>query len=118
MARVLNDAQKKALEISRKIREIMGDRTVYHEIYDVVHENNHYEFKIGFVAYDYFSVVFQYEQGIVDCYIECGEQESIFLVKERGCYSDTDINDCFSEVKKEIELRIPDKYLVAKGWKV
>ncbi len=117
MARVLNDAQKKAIEISRKIREIMENRTDNHGIYDVVHESNHYEFKINFIAYDYFAVVFQYEQGIISCYIECGEQESIFLVKDRGCYSDTDLNDCFSEIKKELELRIPDKYLVAKGWK-
>ncbi len=117
MALVLNDADKKALEISKKIREIMGNRTDKQGIYDVVHESNHYEFKIRFVAYDYFAVVFQYEQGIVDCYIECGEQESIFLVKGRDCYSATDLNDCFSEIKKELELRIPDKFLVAKGWK-
>ncbi|MCD7742149.1 MAG: hypothetical protein LUI06_08100 [Ruminococcus sp.] len=111
-----NDTQKKTMEVSKKISEIMGDRISSTKIYDVVHESNHYEFKIAFIAYDYFSVVFQYELDIIGCYIECGKQGCISLLKGRHCYSDTDFNIYFNEIKKELELRIPDKYLAAKGW--
>ena len=31
-------------------------------------------------------------------------------------YSDTVIEDYISKIKDELELRIPDKYLKAKGW--
>lgn len=114
----LNDTQKKAIEISKKIINIMGERISTPKIYDVVHESNHYAFKIGFIAYDYFSVVFQYELDVIGCYIECGKQECISLIKGRNCYSDSDLNAYFSEIKNELELRIPDKYLIAKGWAV
>ena len=33
-----------------------------------------------------------------------------------NCYSDTVIEDYISKIKDELELRIPDKYLKAKGW--
>ena len=95
----------------------MGNRTDKQGIYDVVYESNHYEFKIRFVAYDYFPVVFNYEQGIIGCSIKCGKKRWISLVKGQHWYSDTDFNAYFSEAKKELELRIPDKYLIAKGWK-
>lgn len=112
----LNDTQKKAVEVIKKISDIMGNRISTTKIYDIVHESNHYEFKIGFISYDYYSVVFQYELDIIGCYIECGKQERISLIKGRYCYSDIDLNAYFSEIKKELELRIPDKYLMAKGW--
>jgi len=115
----LNDTQKKAIDVSKKIKEVMGDRISTTKIYDVVHETyqNYYAFKIGFISYDFFSTVFQYELDVIDCYIECGKHDCISLVKGKHCYSDTDLVDYFNKVKEELELRIPDKYLIAKGWK-
>lgn len=112
----LNDTQMKSIEASKKIKEIFGDRIGTPKIYDVVHENNHYQFRIGFTAYESFSVVFQYEMDIIGCYFECGRQDCISLVDGRHCYSDTDLEAFFKEVRTQLELRVPDKFLKAKGW--
>ena len=113
----LNETEKIAIEIKKIIMEIMGDRIDDPEIYGIVNVSPHCQFEIRFVAYDYFPVVFNYEQGIIGCSIKCGKHCWISLVKGQHCYSRTDFNAYFSEAKKELELRIPDKYLIAKGWK-
>ena len=33
-----------------------------------------------------------------------------------NCYSNTDMDACIQQIAKELELRIPDKYLQAHGW--
>lgn len=114
----LNEMQRIALSVSKELKKIFENRISYTNIFDVVDEPNHHNFKIGFTAYDYFSVVFQYEQDIIGCHIEIGKNTFVPLLKEKHCYSDTDINSYFLKVKEELELRIPDKYLRAKGWKM
>lgn len=63
-----------------------------------------------------FYVVFQYNLDIIGCYIEAGNNICIPLITDKNCYSDTVIEDYISKIKDELELRIPDKYLKAKGW--
>lgn len=113
----LNDTQKKALEVSKKLKDAFGNRVAYTEVYDVVDVANHYSFKIRFLAYSYFWVVFQYDLDLIGCYIEGGNNRCIFLSNDemRG-YSSTDLDKYFEQVREELELRIPDKYLKANGW--
>lgn len=112
----LNDTHKMALAVSERIGESFADRAGSTEIYDVVHQPGHYAFKIKFLAFKYFVVVFQYELDIIGCSIECGTGDRISLVEGKRCYSDTDLNAYFAEVKNALELRIPDKFLAANGW--
>lgn len=112
----LNNTQKKALEVSKIIRDTFENRVSSAKIYDVADDAGYHSFKIGYIAYNYFSVVFQYEQDIIGCYIECGKNSCISLITDKCCYSDTDMHEYLSKVRNELELRIPDKYLKSKGW--
>lgn len=112
----LNETHKKALEVSKTIRKVLPGRVSTTEIYDVVDVPNRHEFKIKFVAYDYFVVIFQYELGIIGCAIECGKNHYLSLVDGQHCFSEVNLDEYFEEVKKNLELRIPDKFLKAKGW--
>lgn len=111
-----NNMQNKAIEVSGKLKTVFGNRIKDTQIYDIVDETDHHSFKIRFLVYNYFSVVFQYELDIIGCYIESGNNACISLLSEKYCYSDTNIEDYALKLKDELELRIPDKYLKAKGW--
>ena len=112
----LNKMHEKALEVSRIIREVFRDRVKYTEIYDAADQDNYHGFKIRFMAYDYFGVIFQCEQDIIGCSLAMGNDFLIPVTEGQYCLSDTDLNKYFNDVKEMIELRIPDKYLKAKGW--
>ena len=112
----LNEIQLMAVNISKKFRDILGNRISSTKIYDVVDVPDHHSFKIKFVAYNYFSIVFQYELDIIGCHIEYGNDVCIQLTSDKHCLSDTDIEHYILDLKDEIELRIPDKYLKSKGW--
>lgn len=112
----LNKTQLQAVGISKKLRSVLGDRVSNTQIYDVVDEPNHHSFKIRFLAYNYFAVVFQYDLDIIGCHIVFGDGINISLIEGKHCLSDTEIDKYLLDVKKEIELRIPDKYLKDKGW--
>ena len=112
----LNEVQLMAVNISKVLKTILNDRISSTKIYDLVDEPNHHSFKIGFIAYNFFYVVFKYDLDIIDCYIEYGNSICIPLIVNKNCYSDTVIEDYISRIKEELELRIPDKYLKAKGW--
>ncbi len=112
----LNKMQLMAVNISKVLKNILNDRISSSKIYDLVDEPNHHSFKIGFTAYNCFYVVFQYNLDIIGCYIEVGNNICFPLITDKNCYSDTVIEDYISKIKDELELRIPDKYLKAKGW--
>lgn len=112
----LNKMQLMAVNISKVLKNILDDRISSSKIYDLVNKPNHHSFKIGFIAYNYFYVVFQYNLDIIGCYIKVGNGICIPLITGKNCYSDTVIEDYISKIKDELELRIPDKYLKAKGW--
>ncbi len=112
----LYDIHMEAIKVSKELKSIFENRITDTKIYDVVDVVNHHSFKIGFLAYNYFSVVFQYELDIIDCYIESGKNACISLITENHTYSDTDLSSFIVKIKDELELRIPDKYLKAKGW--
>ena len=103
----LNEIQLMAVNISKKFRDILGNRISSTKIYDVVDVPDHHSFKIKFVAYNYFSIVFQYELDIIGCHIEYGNDVCIPLTSDKHCLSDTDIEHYILDLKDEIELRIP-----------
>ncbi|QUH28887.1 hypothetical protein [Vallitalea guaymasensis] len=111
-----NDIKRMRMEIARTIKEVFGNRIKSLEIYDIVEVPSHWAFKIKFIVYDYFVVLFNYELDIIGFSIELGSGKYVSLSQEKHCYSNTDMATFINEIKEELELRIPDKYLIARGW--
>lgn len=111
-----NDFNEIKMEIGRKIKQSFGNKIGSLEIFDVVSETGHWSFKIRFIAYDYFVILFNYELDIIGFSIEIGNGKLIRIINEHNCYSDIDMDNYLQQVINEIELRIPDKYLKAHGW--
>ena len=82
-------------------------------IYNVNEDINHKQFNIDFTAYNFYICTIGYERGSFGCGIKSGGV-SISLI--RGWYEDLDFDIFIKDLKYELELRIPDKYLKAKGW--
>lgn len=85
-------------------------------ITDVNEDVNHKEFSIQVTLYDYYRIYINYDKFIGAC-IATGDV-GVGLKNSQNDWSqdDFDIDLFMEEMKKEIELRIPDKYLKAKGW--
>ena len=113
----LNATGKFAVKTSRMIRTNFGNKMDSSGIYDVVEEANHHEFKIDFKAYDYFTIEFDYENDLCEFFIVLTKEVKLSLTKEPAIYSQiTDWDSYLKGIKDELELRIPDKFLKAKGW--
>lgn len=111
-----NDFKEIRMEIGRKIKQFFGNRIGSLEFYDIVEEVGHWSFKIRFIAYNYFIILFNYELDIIGFSIEVGCENKICIIDEHICYSDVDLDSYLKRVKDEIELRIPDKFLRVHGW--
>ena len=84
---------------------------------DIVDEPNHQTFKLDFKAYDYFTIEIDYENDLCEFFIVLTKEAKISLTKEPAVYSQiTDWDSYLKGIMDEIELRIPDKFLKAKGW--
>ena len=113
----LNETGKFAVETSRMIRTYFDHKMDSSSIYDVIEEPNHRAFKIDFKAYDYFTIEFDYENDLCEFFIVLTKEAKISLTKEPAIYSQiSDWDGYLRGVMDEIELRIPDKFLKAKGW--
>ena len=86
-------------------------------IYDIVDEPSHQTFKIDFKAYDYFAIEFDYENDKCEIFIVLTKEVKISITKVPVVFSQiTDWDSYLKGIMAEIELRIPDKFLKAKGW--
>ena len=84
---------------------------------DIIDEPNHQTFKIDFKAYDCFAIEFDYENDMCEFFIVLTKEVKVSITKEPAVYSQiTDWDSYLKEIMAEIELRIPDKFLKAKGW--
>ena len=84
---------------------------------NIVDEPNHQTFKLDFKAYDYFTIEFDYENDLCEFFIVLTKEAKISLTKEPAIYSQiSDWDSYLRGVMDEIEIRIPDKFLKAKGW--
>lgn len=80
-------------------------------------DNDSYQgFIIEFNAYNYFPIVFRYDRGHIGFSICYGER-NIGLNNSQKWWEKADFTQMFQELKKELELRISDKYLESHGWK-
>lgn len=84
-------------------------------ILDIYDDTNNRAFSVEFVAYDYFPIRMDYDKGRFGCSIAYGEK-SIALNNSQQWWDEADFDTFFEELKEELELRIPDKYLKSRGW--
>ena len=112
-----NEFKEVRLEVGRKVKQIFGDKIGSLEFFDIVEVPDHWSFKIRFIAYDYYVILFNYELDIIGFSIENANGIKIPVVKEHNCYSDNQLDDYINKVMENLELRIPDKYLEQNGWK-
>ena len=112
-----NNMLELARETRKKIRKVFTDKVDTITAYDIVDEPNHQTFKIDFKAYDYFTIEFDYENDLCEFFIVLTKEVKLSLTKEPAVYSQiTDWDSYLKGIMDEIELRIPDKFLKAKGW--
>ncbi len=93
-----------------------GDRIGTISIYNIVEDSNHKRFSLQFIAYGYFWINIDYEEGMIGCIINYGDNFPVILPNTQEWYSKMDIDKFLEELRREIELRIPDKYLKAHGY--
>lgn len=110
-----NKTAKMALEFNKKARARFGDRVDDFVILDVIDDPNWREFGIEFYAYDYFIVRLNYDRGRFGCCI-CEGKYGIRLNSSQENWDTADFDIFFDDLERELELRIPDKFLKAKGW--
>ena len=113
----INDMLELARETRKQIRKVFGERVDTITGYDYVNEPSHQTFKLDFEAYDYFAIEFDYENDICEFFIVLSKEVKLSLTKEPAVYSKIiDWDSYLKGIMDEIELRIPDKFLKAKGW--
>ena len=112
----LNETEKMANDFVDILDERIKDCVDCYTFDDISDDPNYRTFSINFFAYEYFYVSIYYERGSISCNIKEGEHY-IHLKNSQEWYPDLDIDQFVKELRQELELRIPDKYLEAHGWK-
>ena len=67
------------------------------------------------LMYDFFRIKVIYEKGLYSLCIDAFDKE-IYLFKDVVLESEQDHENFLEELARELELRIPDKYIRARGW--
>lgn len=111
----LSEAEKQAMYISRQLRNYVKDKVDHFSTFNMM-DQPHIEFSIEFQAYDYFTVVFNYDRGRFGCAINNGSS-GIALKNSQKWYDQADMTIFLKELEQQIEIRIPDKFLEFNGWK-
>jgi hypothetical protein len=112
----LNKMKKLALDFSDIVEIVFKDKIDDIMIYDIIDEPDHCMFKLNFAAYNYFWIEFDYENDWCEFFIVLNEACKQSLYSKTKFSEITDWNAYLAGIMKELELRIPEKFLKAKGW--
>ena len=112
----LNKMKKLALDFSDIVEIVFKDKIDDIMIYDIIDEPDHRTFKLNFAAYNYVWVEFDYENDCCEFFIVLNEACKQTICNRTKFSEITDWDAYLTEIMKEIELRIPEKFLKAKGW--
>lgn len=110
MANVMAD------KIIDELSDQMKKGATNYQIKDINEDVNNKTFVVEFVAYEYYWIGIYYEKGRITPYIIEGNH-IIKMKNLSNWWEEMDLSDWVKEMICEIKLRIPDKYLEAKGVK-
>lgn len=105
-----------AENLINRIKSFFGNKVDSFQISDVYDAPGHECFYVYFTAYNYYYIRISYDIGIIGCCIINGNNANMVIETSQKQWETVDYNVFFREVKEEIELRIPDKFLEKKGW--
>lgn len=112
-----NEMDILAYEFCDILDRVFGDKIDDIVFDDIIDEPNYQTFKLEFKAYDFFAIEFDYENDKCEFFIVLTKEVKISITKEPAVFSQiTDWDSYLKGIMAEIELRIPDKFLKAKGW--
>ena len=77
---------------------------------------NYRQFHLKFIAYNYYVILVSSNNGSISFGISYGENNSIWLNSVSDWIEGQERDDFIKEFRKELELRIPNKFLKANGW--
>ncbi len=106
---------QRAVWFANKLKDFFGNRVEDVLVEHVEHSSILREFVVTFFAYNYYPICCNYDGGRFGCVITNSEY-GVEIKNSQEWWETTDFNIFFEELKKEIELRIPDEFLKAKGW--
>ena len=112
----LNNVESLANAFCDTLERVFGDKIVDILIFDIDDEPDHRTFKLNFAAYNYFWIEFDYENDWCEFFIVLNEACKQSLCNRTKFSEITDWDAYLTGIMKEIELRIPEKFLKAKGW--
>ena len=111
----LNETDKMANKFCDMLKQKFEDRVDNIIVFNVVDNPNWREFSIKFEAYNYFPIRLNYDRGHFGCCINVGKI-GVRLENSQKWWDTADFDIFFDDLERELELRIPDKFLKAKGW--
>lgn len=105
-----------AKEVASSLRHYFGDRVTAMGISNVINDRNHVEFSVRFEAYSFFLIIFNYDRGSFGFGIVYGDG-AVGIEPQHGQWAPfREFERVLAQLDQELRLRIPDKYLDAKGW--
>lgn len=103
-----------AREIINSAKAVLDEKMSNIRLYNVT-EEPYKMFSLKCVVYEYFVLVFNYDRGHFGCSISCGD-DAIPLPNDIEWNDQCDFMLLWENIDKQVSLRIPDKFLIAKGW--
>ncbi|MGD7043212.1 hypothetical protein [Jeotgalibacillus proteolyticus] len=102
-------------ELKKALKDHFNDRIGSFSIFGQT-DTPYTMFSMQFIMYNYFNVILNYDRGSFGCPIVNGDV-GIGLPNSQEWYDKADLDIFCEELKEQIELRIPDKFLEHNGWK-
>ena len=103
-------------EFAERLKLYFGDRSADFIVESQATESGAVSFKISFTAYNYYIIDIKYSEDDFYWQIDLGGQ---YIRIGSGFFptNTEEADNLLSRMKESIELRIPDEYLIAKGWR-
>lgn len=110
-----NSAQDTAKEFIKTAKKHFYNKIEGITMYSITDEP-YKIFSIKFCAYKFYIVVLNYDRGHFGCSISFGN-DTISLESNVQWDDNSDLEAFWEDIDKQLQLRIPDKFLEANGWK-
>lgn len=113
-------SDRSALELAKgvqsSLRAYYAERATGFAVKNLVENPAHRAFSVLFEVYDFLPVIFNYDRGFFAFAVDYGSR-SVLISPTGGEWAPFDEFDfVLQQLDGELRLRIPDKYLEAKGW--